>query len=214
MSLKLTFSSLPSFLCLDDKTGDDRARHLARYGDEVILLRLYAAHHVVHEFVLHIVVAQGVELDAVGIDGREEHHLLQPPGFRGRLDHFREEVDVSLRVDNGEIVTLPDVLLDDGLHEPRLADAGGPEAAEVTASFRSGTAMRMSLDRSARFTPLPRMVIPLFGRHFPFRFTPAVLRGRFSGSWLVDSLKSTTLRNTSEERGGGEPATIELSSEK
>ena len=128
---------LALLLCLDGKAGDDRARHLARDGDEVILLRLDAAHHVVHEFVFHVVVAQGIEFDGVvGVDGGEEHHLLQPSRFRGRLDHLREEIDVSFRVDDGEVVALPDVLLDDGLHEPRLADAGGPEAAQVTASLR------------------------------------------------------------------------------
>ncbi len=127
------------FLCLDGEAGDDRARHLARDGDEVVLLRLDAAHHVVHELVFHIVVAQRVELDGVvGIDGREKHHLLQPSGLRRRLDHLREKVDVSFRVDDGNIIALPDVLLDHGLHEPRLADAGGPEAAEMTAPFLVG----------------------------------------------------------------------------
>ena len=139
MSLKLAFSSLPCLSGLDGETGDDRAGHLARDGDEVVFLRLDAAHHVVHKLVFHVVVAQGVELDGVvGVDGREEHHLFQPSGFRRRLDHLREEVDISFRVDDGDIVALPDVLLDDGLHEPRLADAGGPEAAEVTASLLVG----------------------------------------------------------------------------
>ena len=139
MSLKLAFRSLPCFLCLDGETGDDRSGHLACDSDEIVFLRLDAAHHVVDELVLHVVVAQRVELDGVlGIDGCEEHHLLQPSGLRRRLDHLREKVDVSFRVDDGNIIALQDVLLDHGFHEPRLADAGGPEAAEMTAPFLVG----------------------------------------------------------------------------
>ena len=76
----------------------------------------------------------------MGKDRGDQHQVFKPVGIPGNLRDLREQVDVTLGINGYHRVALADILLNDVLHDPGLADPGGTKTPEMTLAVAVGKA--------------------------------------------------------------------------